>query len=83
MTTYFIRRWLRSLAGFVPTLMGERALLGMTWSFFLMGLLTVLIFLERTTSICEDWRSVRRCGYCARCAIMPPDHWWRPPGASS
>jgi hypothetical protein len=61
-TLYFVRTWLKWLAGCGLTVLGERVLLGMTWRFILIGLLTVLLFALLTWLMYGDWRVTRRNG---------------------
>lgn len=74
MTSYFIRTWLYWLAAFGLLLIAERTLLGMTWSFFLIGQLTVLLFIALTCSMYADWRSASRS---RRCTCVTPDRYRR------
>lgn len=61
-TLYFVRAWLRWLGGFLLALLAERVLLGWTWLFVLIGLLTLILFAAVTALLYGDWRATRRSG---------------------
>ena len=68
---YVIETWRRWLVGFAIVLIVERAPLDSTWSFFLTG----LVFVVLAVRTYGDWSSARRVAYCACCAPAPT---WRP-----
>ena len=78
MAMYLIRILLRSLAGFAVVLILERASAGPTLTFFLTG----LVFVVLTTLTYGDWCSVRRA-VCCTCWPLPPRAWRPVPGNSS
>jgi hypothetical protein len=67
MTSRFIMLWLRWLFRALVVLFIEYLVLGMTWSFFLYGQLTVFAFLEITWLIYGEWRSARASTYQCAC----------------
>jgi hypothetical protein len=74
MAMYIIRMWLRSLAGFAFVLILERASAGPTLTFFLTG----LVFVVLTMLTYGDWCSVRRAACCACYPPAPRAGWtWR------
>lgn len=75
MAMYLIRIWLRSLAGFASVLVLERASGVPTSTFFLTG----LVFVVLTMLMYGDWCSARR----AICTCDPPAARAWPPGPDS
>ena len=59
MAIRFLKKWLRWSSFLPPAVAGERIALGMTWTFFMIGVVTVAIFAVLTHALYRDYQAAR------------------------